>query len=248
MTGGGAAAPETLWVFKESTTNLGSTSVWKDLWKNRGIPGEGTIPGTVAAPTSSTAGAIPFTNAGGGRTKFAVQATAWAAETSGTALMLYDRLLHIGGLSNTSSASQTVGGTITRNTGGVGNEIWLVLEGSSSTPKDCTITYTNQAGTGSRSTTLEVFNLVNSADTLYRFPLQAGDYGVQSVQSMQFANTVGTNTSAIVIARPLMMLGSRGKPLIEPPWPVIDDNACLALAMRSVGQGPITACIATAER
>ena len=254
MTGGGAAAPENVWAYKSmylqgNTVPLStSTGTWKSWWNHTGNPGYGTLPGTVAAPTSSTNGAIPFTNASGGRTKYVVQAIPLGPSNSAFNTMLYDRLLHLGNLTMASASSQTVGGTLTRNTGGLGNEVWIEVETGTAGTKDCTITYTNQAGTGSKTSTMEIGNGATSPGTLYRMPLAAGDTGVRSVESVQLASTSGSGTFGVVIANPLLMFGPEGKSMIEPPWPVVEDNACLALASRFTSGSPIVWSIMLAER
>ena len=252
MTGGSAGAPENLMAYKNMQYTGGVLSsgsgIWKSWWAFDGIPGPGTIPGTVAAPTSATTGAIPFTNASGGREKFIAQAGGFGSVTVGLSTMVYDRLLHIGSLPYATTTAQTVGGTITRNTGGVGNEIWFECDTTIGGARDVTCTYTNQAGTGSRVTpTLEVGNGTTLPSILFRLPLQAGDTGVQSVEDVTIT-TGSTGTFAIVIARPLLMLGANGNPMTEPPWPKIDDDACLALASRCTTTGPFMVTLATVER
>lgn len=260
MTGGGAGPIENLWAFTNRynppTGSLltSGNNVLKSMWGMEGIPGPGSYPGTVTVPTSATDGAIPFTNASGGRQKFIVQAGTFPESSGvGSGSILYDRLLHLGGLSWTTTSVQTVGGTLTRNTGGEGNQIWIEVDTSTSCTAGRIInaTYTNQAGTGSRVTEdLELFNEVSSFGTIYRLPLQAGDTGVQSVQSVQMASAGASGTFAVVVAKPLLVILNSNQ-MFYPPWPRIEDDACLAIALSARAGSfslPMLFTICTAER
>ena len=125
-----ASRQDTIFLVTENAENgisyTGSADAWTDFWRVDCYNGKGAgaIPTTVEAPTNATLGAIPYRNAATGinyLTKFRFIGD----DTDSLCAMLYDRLLHIGGLDGTVTTAQTVGGTITRNTGGVGNQIWI---------------------------------------------------------------------------------------------------------------------------
>jgi hypothetical protein len=124
-------------------------------------------------------------------------------------VIAYDRLLHIGGLSGTSTSAQTVGGTLTRNTGGEGNQIWVeIYTQIGATASTITASYTNQAGTSGRTTQAVAIGGTNNREVTRVIPLtlQAGDTGVQAVASVTI-NTTSTGTAGdfgITIARPLV--------------------------------------------
>ena len=110
----------------------------------------GAIPSSVAACDKSLLGAMPFTNpAGGGKNGCSPRKGLGSARHP---RLLYDRLLHIGGLNATTTTAQTVGGSLCAIRAGHGNQIWVEIYtqiGSTAT----TITgYTNQAGTSGRTT------------------------------------------------------------------------------------------------
>jgi hypothetical protein len=161
------------------------------LWTANGAPGKGVAPGAVAAPTVATAGALPFTAAGSGRSVYLTSVTG-ASGISGLTVF-YDRLLHISGFSGTSTGVQTVGGALTRYTGGVGN--WIAIEiytALGATPRVLTVNYTNQAG-AAKSVTVTLGG--TNALELGRFivcPLATGDTGVQGVTSVQLDASTGT--------------------------------------------------------
>jgi hypothetical protein len=118
---------------------------------------------------------------------------------------------------------QTVNSTaLTRYTTGAG--VFLTVEVSTAlgaTPANLTITYTNQAGTGSRSTT---FAMTPSAIVARLQPasngpsafLQSGDYGVRSIQSAQFSAAMGSGAVALQLFKPLAMVpGIAGNAYVE---------------------------------
>jgi hypothetical protein len=157
-------------------------------------------------------------------------------------LILYDRLLQIGGLSGTSTSAQTVGGTLTRNTGGVGNMIAVEVNtqiGVSSTT--ITASYTNQAGTSGRTTKAAAIGNtgLREAERMIILPLQDGDTGVQAVASVTLALTTGTvGDFGVVVMRPQAVLANgavAGAMLRDflaglPNIPEIDTDACLTWA------------------
>ena len=160
-------------------------------------------------------------------------------------VILYDRLLHISGLSGTSTSAQTVGGTLTRNTTGEGNQIWVEIYGQiGATATTITASYTNTAGTSGRTTQAVAIGGTNNREVTRVIPLtlQAGDTGVQAVASVTLAATTGTaGDFGITIARPLAFANNEnaGSQFIRdfiagmPDSDVIPADACLALAILS---------------
>jgi hypothetical protein len=217
------------------------------LWQYDGTHGNGAAPGAVAVPTNSTNGALPITNPGGSREKWLTQVSG-ASNVAGV-LLLYDRLLHISGLSGTSTADQTVQGAspsvvLTRNTGGVGNIVFyeVYTQVGSSNPS-ITMTYTNSAGTGSRTSSQTIGGTgFRNAQSGYIIPLAAGDKGVQAVEKVKLSTTTGTaGDFGITIAKPIAyipigtagVMGFRDFSTGLPGIPKIDTDACLAFLFLS---------------
>jgi hypothetical protein len=159
--------------------------------------------------------------------------------------LLYDRLLHIGGLSGTSTADQTVqGGTptpaLTRNTGGAGNMAWYeIYTAIGATSTTLTMTYTNQAGTAAKTSTINIgatgFNAISRAQ---RIPLAAGDTGIRAIEKVKLtASTATAGNFGITIAQPLAwipvgaagVMGWRDYTTGLPGIPAVHPDACLAL-------------------
>ena len=248
QTGGSNGSPENIFYHKvPRVAGVAATAPIAgrgcSLWEYDGMPAKGAVPTTAAIPDRTLQGAIPFTPAGGSRDKHLIGASI-APLTAGMYL-LYDRLFHIGGLSGTSTAAQTIQGSpaspaLTRNTGGAGNmafyEIYTIIGTTATT---LTMTYTNQAGTGSRTSTINIGGTnFREVTRMQRIPLAAGDSGIQSIQQIQLTATTGTlGNFGITIAQPLAWIpvgaagtmGWRDYTTGLPGIPVIHPDACLSL-------------------
>ncbi|MGA1350948.1 MAG: hypothetical protein ACO31B_07405 [Burkholderiaceae bacterium] len=109
-----------------------------------------------------------------------------------------------------------------------------------STATTITATYTNQAGTGSRVTPTVVFGGTGfrEVDRLFLLPLQEGDTGVRSVESVTIAASTGTaGNFGVTLFRPLYVLcNDELSGVISTGFitgknaggvPVIENDACL---------------------
>ena len=248
QTGGNNGTPENIFFHKvPRVAGVAATAPIAgrgcSLWQYDGMPAGGAVPTSAAIPSRTTQGAISFTAPGGSRDKHLIGASI-APLTAGVYL-LYDRLMHIGGLNATLTTSQAVQGAspspvITRNTGGAGNiafyEIYTIIGTTSTT---LTMTYVNQAGTGSRTSTINIgANGFREVTRMQRIPLAAGDSGIQAINSIQLAGTTGTaGNFGITLAQPLAWIpvgaggtmGWRDYTTGLPGIPVIDPDACLSL-------------------
>ena len=248
QTGGNSGSPENIFFHKvgrsagaAATALVAGRSA--SLWRYDGMPAGGAVPTVAAIPDRTTQGALPFTAPGGSREKWLIGA-AIASQVSGVYL-LYDRLFHIGGLSGTSTADQTVqGGTLSpalpRNTGGAGNMAWYeVYTAIGATSTTLTMTYTNQAGTAAKTSTINIgatgFNAISRAQ---RIPLAAGDTGIRAIEKVKLtASTATAGNFGITIAQPLAwipvgaagVMGWRDYTTGLPGIPAVHPDACLAL-------------------
>lgn len=231
------AGAQDIYTYESSLTAKAAGS-FQSLWEATGYPGAGSTPatGSGAAPTNSTAGAIPITNPTGSNTLY-LGRFACTGATVGT-VILYDRLVHTSGLVGNVTTSQTVNSTsLTRYTSGVGVQCWAeIYTATGASAENCTITYTNQSGTGSRSGTI-AFPASPVAGQMIPMTLQASDTGVQSVQSAQFGTTTGTAGNwGITLGFDLAMAPVQIANVAAPPLdyaalglPVIQSSACLAI-------------------
>lgn len=226
--------------------NLGGSATgppWSwDQWRNSTIPGNNAVPANTVA-----AGAMGQVNAGSGT--LTIVSIETRSSFSG-AYLLCDRLVHSSGLSATTTGTQTTNlptAALTRYTNGVGVRMGLSALGAiGATLTSATASYTNEAGTtGRTSLTRAVGSNSFGATTSGKFlelPLQPGDKGVRSVESVTFAATTGTaGFIHVVLFKPLMIYvlappevsGDHKINLIDGGmaggFPAIQDNAALFL-------------------
>lgn len=253
-TGGASGTPEN--VFYHKTSRIAGVTApsivqgrWASMWQYDGQPAGGVVPGAVVVPTAATVGALlPFTNPGGGRDKWLTQA--WASSLNTGTLLLYDRLLHVGGLSGTVTAPQTVGGTLTRAVSGVGNiafaEVYTQIGATATT---VTMSYSNTVPTSGRISTAVTFGGTNfrEATRAIMLPLQAGDTGVSAIASVTvLASTAVAGNFGVTIGRPLAYMpcsigglaGWRDFTTGLPGIPRLEANSCLGLLWMSTTTAP----------
>jgi hypothetical protein len=253
-TGGSSGTPQLRTFFKDGRVGAAAAAApiagrVSSLWEYNGSPSHGVPPTTVAIPDDTTDGGLKQTDPGGGRSLWLVGGSLSCIAQGG--LLVYDRLLHIGGLSGTNTGAQTVGGSLTRYTGSLaaGNEMWVEIYtqiGASSTT--ITASYTDQGGAGGTSPATAIGNTgFREAQRIIRLPLAAGDSGVQGVTSVTLAATTGTaGNFGVSIVRPLLWIPvtAVGVPSMREsvggfaglsgPVEVVP-NACLAMAWISNG-------------
>lgn len=174
-----------------------------------GNSGTGAAPTTAAVPSRTIAGALgqidPVVSMRIAHTAINRNAPSY--------MLLCDRLSHQGGLSGTTTGAQTTNlptAALTRYTSGegvmAGIEIYSAIGGSATT---FTSSYTNQAGTSSR--TSEVSNIgganYQTASRMLLLPLQKGDSGVRAVASVTLAATTGTaGNFGVTLFKPLLAI------------------------------------------
>lgn len=230
------------WINTGTTGISLSATQTSSLWCWDGIPGApGYPPTTAEICTRDTGGAIKQKNPDTGKELYLTNMTCFGTFV-GT-MMLYDRLCHVSGLSGNSTSVQTINTpALTRYSGTAsrGNTIFIeVYETVSGNSID--VTYTNQAGVGSRVTRLpnpRAANQLYGRGMVFYVPLVSGDTGVRSVESIQVvsASTLQGNIG-VTIARPLAVSGvGIGATPVDRDWilglpgiPKIENNACLGM-------------------
>lgn len=184
-------------------------------------------------------------------TKHLLNAAAITAVATGvpSQLMLVDMQGYYPGINMNVATSQTLLGTPTlRYTNGVGVRAALVIVTTAgATAHNISMTYTNSAGTGSRTLPVTVAGTASAitphithagtaANNYGPFlPLASGDVGIQSVQSIQLSAASGAGTAALVLYKPLMTIPLTTATVASerdfvnqiPSLPQIKDGACL---------------------
>jgi hypothetical protein len=175
-------------------------------------------------------------------------AAALNISSSGTEsiFILYDRLLHVSGFSGTNTGAQAVGGSLTRNVTGSGNQIWVeIYTQIGATPTTITASYTDQDGNSGQTTAAAAIGGTNDREPqhMIQLPLADGDDGVQAVASVTLAGSTGTvGDFGVTVVRPLLVvhlaLNAQGnaRDLIAgiPSFVEIDSGACLAFMYQAM--------------
>lgn len=193
---------------------------WYDLW--RSFQPAGTFPTTSAVPTNATTGSVVHQDGGSGQ--LWITGARMNGGFGNGVYMIVDRLVHQGGLSGTVTTAQTTNlptSALTRHTGGDGVMMGLTFAtavGTTATTVSCS--YTNQAGTAGRTAPLVAFGGTGFREQgrLILLPLQVGDTGVRSVESVTVTATTGTaGNFGVVMFKPLYVV-------------VVEDNTGVCVA------------------
>lgn len=239
---------------------------WYDLSPLAGTPTANAWTGTALnaqVPTEATGFGIYHGGNVSTDTKHLMNIGAYSAVATAVpgVLMLVDVAMYYPGINLlTTTAAQTLtnGVSLTRHTTGAGLRPFMVSTALTGTPTGTpvmTMSYTNQAGTAGRALgatvnfTAGAANIPTPGKIAHSgvaannygpfLPLQAGDTGVRSVQSVTMTTNYGgatTITGALVLAKPLATLpivaasvaAERNLMTQLPSLPKIEDGACLA--------------------
>lgn len=219
-------------------------------------PFGGAAPTTATALNNTTTGALKGFKAGNGNPLRLTRIN--FGYYLGATIMLVDRLSHQGGLSGIVTTAQTTNlptAALTRYTDGVG--VWAGLQiytAIGSTATTYSVSYTNSDGTSGRTSPLSNIGSTsyNAAGVILPIPLQQGDKGVRSVESVTVTATTGTaGNFGVVLFKPLMMFPvTQQGAQIELLDPVINggcnipeilDTACLDWVIFSSATGTLGA-------
>ncbi len=197
-----------------STVNLKPTSFWASGIAPTGTY-DSTLNGVVLSQTAAlVTGAIPFRDPPSGNAYLGRFQAAGSTGGPGGKIILCDRLWHNGGYTITSSGAQnsTTPTWPARDVAGAtsGDGVLLGLEISAAAgaaAPTITVAYTNSAGTNTRSgVNLDATANSPAVRSFFRIGLQAGDTGVQSVQSLTLSTSWLSGTMNLVAYRVLAEL------------------------------------------
>lgn len=261
------------WQKSTFATTAHTAGMWYSLFRGGGNPPADAILGTgtnlaFQALTDATTNATGIQHGGAvGGFKVLLNAAAQtaAATTAPCVLMLVDLLGFYPVTSVTTTGAQTLNNTVTlpRYTDGAGVQAFITPSTvmGAATPS-ISIGYTNSASTVGRATpaTLPIGNtaaavtsVVYSGTGAGKFgpfiPLQAGDAGIKSVQSISLSASYVSGVLNLVLCRPLMTLPittlgvTAERDLINQlnSGPRVYDGACLAWLMLAGAATPVAA-------
>ena len=230
------AASNQLKSFGKVSMTAKAAGTFQSLWTAAGLPAAGANPASLAMviPTRATAGALPFVNPATGLSY--ISKISSSQQTIGT-LILYDRIAHSSGLNGTLTTAQAVNGAaLTRHTTGEDVELFLeVYTATGATASNVTISYTNSAGVAGRTTPAVAMQVTPVVGQMLPIPLQAGDTGIRSVQSVALSASTATagNFGITLVKRiaeiPITVAGTGV--VLDPfalGFPQIANDACLS--------------------
>lgn len=192
-----AALKQTI-IFNKTASRTSVALIPFSVFDIAGSPGAGTIAvGNTAngiVPSDAQAG-VPVINAFSGA-NIGYLARVEFSNTVASRLLIYDRLFSAGAFvfnANVTLASQPSYAARLPNTDYKGLEIWIEAATAFTGNQSIAVTYTNQDGTTGRTTGTIATGAAPILGRMLRLPLQAGDTGVQKIESVvSSVSTVGT--------------------------------------------------------
>lgn len=192
------------WTKTASRTTVATS--WFSVFDVAGNPGAGTLAGTSTTagivPTDATAGCPVIDPFGGSNTGYLMQVD--FGNTVASRLKLFDMVWKGGAYAFNASQALTAQPSYASRMpgGGYGDtQIWLEQVTAGTGTQGVAVTYTNQDGTGSRSTGT-VTTAANIVGRCWQLPLQSGDTGVQKIDNV-VGSTATAGTFNILVLRPL---------------------------------------------
>ena len=244
----GLATAPVIDLFAPSATNVaaGFVNLQRAVVTSTGqmaVPAAASAGGTLHSAGQAGFGNLP--DPVGGASRYLAQ-SAFTFATAGS-LWFYDRVWSCSGFSGIVATAQAVTSfpVLTRpDANGTGLEIWIeCYTATGATAANITVQYTNSDSVAGRSTVSTAHITSMPANRMYRVPLQAGDTGVKSIQSVTLSGTTGTAGSfGVTLMRKIAVTGSAVTNI-----PVMNDFAALGLplvqngtALNAIHQGTTT--------
>jgi hypothetical protein len=196
-----AAAVQSL-LLNKTTSRTSIATSWFSLFDIAGNPGAGTLAGTSTAngvvQTDAIAG-YPTIDAFGGSNAGYIGRLAWSSSVA-CRIRLYDRLFVCGAYAfNANTALSSQPSFLGRIPGGTAafcagqTELWVETVTAATGNQTWNVTYTNEAGTGGRTTGAVGIGAAPTVGRCWQLPLAAGDRGVSLITNVAGGTgTVGT--------------------------------------------------------
>lgn len=225
LSGGSSGTPNNLFFWKDTSVD-GATATspvygrWSSMWRYGGFPSGGAAPGSSpAVPTRATAGALQQPDPGGMRELF-MTGFSMTTLAAAQAIVIYDRLFHVGGLSGATGTAQDVSGfgpcgRYTAETRGgsdscFGNMLFVEIETTiGSSTINATVEYLDQDDTPQTSPVFQLGGTgLREAQRMIPVPLVAGT-GIRDFNNLDLEFSTGSAGSInLVIARPLCLIST----------------------------------------
>jgi hypothetical protein len=233
-----AGAKQKFRTFKLSATTEGAGTFFS-LFKIAGGPIAGATPGSTAlVPTKDTVGALNFgmVNPTGGDKSYLSRVS--ICGTTAGSLYLYDRLVHVSGLSGTNTSADTAinSTAITRPDAlGEGVQAWAEFYSAiGATARTLNVRYTDQDGNTDQVGTYAHPANAESVGQIVPIVLDPADVSVRAVTAYHWSGTTGTAgdfgiTLRRLIAGPIPLNANQmvNLNIFDLGFPEIPDDCCL---------------------
>lgn len=205
------AAPKQKVALKKTASMTTVANNWFSPFAQAGDPGAGTLAGTSTAagvvPTDATAGCPTINAFGGGAEGYLTNVE--FGNTVACRIRIYDMLFKAGAYAFNANQALTgqpsflgrVPGGSAADTAGC-TEIWVETVTAATGNQTWNVTYTNEGGTGSRTTGAVGVGAAPIVGRCWQLPLQAGDKGVSLITNVA-GGTGSAGTANILVLRPL---------------------------------------------
>jgi len=212
---------------------------WFAIHDLAGNPGAATLSAgntaNGAVPTDATTGFPPINFSSG----TGYLSSVMFGNTVACRMTVYDRLFHAGAYnfndSVTLTAQPSYGGRIP-SANYASTQIWVECVTSFTGNQSIAVTYTNQAGTAGHTTGTIALGVAPTVGSMFQLPLQAGDTGVQKIESV-VSSVASVGTFNVVVVRPVwngritVANGGEGHGLDRTGMPQIFLDSALALML-----------------
>ena len=208
-------------VIDKASISNAAAGQFHSLWRATGQPGQAAIPAAAAVCNNALTGALNFAQQTSPATTYGTWANAMCSNNA-TTLEIHDRLMHMGGLSGTSTASQTVNLDLNANLGsdnisarkGDANFSdvqwwmeWYTDTGGTAVTATVGVTY-NDGTTGTLSVALAATRRASLMIPLNGFiPAAAAGKYIRDIDTVQLSATTGSAGSfGFTATRPRMTM------------------------------------------
>lgn len=189
------------------------------LYRDTGFPGSWSIGtpgvnGRICEFSTETGGFLSWRDASAGKNNYL---TSFVAAASGNGTMsLIDILWVNSGLTVTTTTAQAIttptwpARDLNEDTDGEGVQVAIVVTGATtngSAITNCTLNYTNSAGTSGRTATISSFPATCTAGSMIIFQLEAGDRGVRSIEGITLGTSLASGSISLIAFRRVAMTG-----------------------------------------
>lgn len=192
--------------FLKTSTAVEATGVPHSLWNAATLPAAGGAPAGTPGAAYTNAG-ISFNNTST-LTKHLIHMSATINSSAGSFgnLVLYDRLVGVGGISLASTGNKTVSSAaLTRYTSGMGVQAWLEVSTATTVtaPVVTMNSYTDEDGnTGQTGTAVTFPAVATNVDAMVQLPLGT-DQGVRAVSTINVGTAATAGVANLVLLYPL---------------------------------------------